>query len=199
MAEVYLLESGTDRYLLEDSSGVLLLDYRQLVEQSAGSGSSPIQGGSAGSGETAQRQAQSFLFSTTTTLNFCEIIVTNAGSPTDDLVIDIAATLGGTVLATCTVLSANIILNNWTRFVLDVPVVCEAATTYYLQVSRSGARDAVNYRHLHINGGGSVYADGSRWIRDNNVWAEPAASDVKFQLYGNETGVLVTSLVAWIT
>jgi len=131
-----------------------------------------IYGGTAGSGETSQAHAQSFVLVVgTDQITGVKLVCKRTGSPTDNLVVDLVTSLGGSSLAQAT-LDSSTVGTVWAEslFTFDTPYTPSLSTTYYVQVTRSGARDASNYISLE---GQNDYHDspGDAYIRSNTSWA----------------------------
>lgn len=143
----------------------------------------PIQGGTSGSGETNQAQAEAFKITNTSTLTGVRIGLKKTGLPTDNLSFDIVSTLGGSSLANGT-LAASSVTGIWAIYdiTFGTPFSPTLNTTYYVQITRSGARDAAKYVSAE---GDTTFDDsiGQAYGRSNNSWGAENY-DISFQLLG---------------
>ena len=157
------------------------VDGAQL--QFGGGGGSVVQGGTASSGQTNQARGQSFKIRATSTITAVNLRLSKTGTPTDTLNIDITSSLGGSSLA-----NANINISTLTTsfvtttLTFGTPVSLTGGSTYYLEFTRSGARDTSNYPNVEAEAI-KVYADGDGQLRNNNTW-QAAVQDHYFQLIG---------------
>jgi hypothetical protein len=135
-----------------------------------------ILGGTAGSGEIEQAQAQSFEISTDTVIRDITIALAKSGSPTDNLNVDIVTSLGGSALSSGSIGGDDLsTISRICRVVMDKPVSIVGSTTYYIQLTRSGSRDGSNYFKVYgMNA--DEYSDGARYEKNNNSWALDASA-----------------------
>ena len=150
-------------------------------------GTAGVQGGTGGAGEDNQAQAQAFTLSTGTgAITGVYLGLSKSGTPADNLVVDLVSTLGGSVLATASVSGASLSTTQTRTLVtFGTPYTPSVATTYYIQLTRSGARDATNYYVVsHTGSGLGTYTNGNEWKRANTSWAEQSGNDFYFELTG---------------
>lgn len=116
--------------------------------------------------------AQSFKFQTSAIISAVKLRLKNIGSPVDNFTVNITSSLGGSSLANATLAGGSITASfvEYT-FTLSATVSCTGGTIYYIEDSRSGSNDNVNY--YSISGfGGDVYNQGSKWVYDGISWSD---------------------------
>lgn len=127
--------------------------------------------------------AQSFTVAGITIVNAVTLYPSKVGSPTDGLVVDIVSSLGGTPLATSSVVSNTSVNVLGTQFDFPTPVTLTSGNTYYLVVSRSSTTSDTNYYNLDYTGT-DVYANGTLWLNNTGstggTWTQIIGSDLKF-------------------
>lgn len=142
-----------------------------------------ILGGTSGSGQLNQAKAQYFPITKTHHATGVKLSLKKTGTPTDNVVVDIVSVLDGSSLAHGT-LAASGLSTSWEGkdITFDSPVDLSAGN-YYIQVTRSGARDASNY--VSVEGQGNFDDNlGQAYNRDNNTWAT-INYDLMYQLISN--------------
>lgn len=173
---VTLTENITESSSLEVkvSDDVVVTDgfyYLQQTINDFAVSSFGVKGGTAGSGQTSQALAQQFV-ATGTKLSKVRLILFDSDTTTDDVIVNIVATLGGTSLGSATVTASSINNNedNYGDFVFSTPIVVTNGGTYYIQVTRSGARDETNFFQPVI-ADSNAYTSGDTYTRSNNIWS----------------------------
>lgn len=144
----------------------------QTIADVASSGNA-VAGGTAGSGELNQALAQQFV-ATGVKLSRVQLALAPFGTPTDNFTVDIVSTLGGSSLGSATLSAATIIANDGVdslnNFVFSSPIILTNGGTYYIQMTRSGARDETNLIGPFYTES-NVYVSGDTYGRHNNVWS----------------------------
>lgn len=172
-------------------STLSIYNAKIIVDQSDGfntygvGGAVGLLGGTASSGETTQALAQSFKILTTSSISAVKLKVSKNNSPVDNFQVDIVSSRGGSSLASATLGGGSITtsLVEYT-FTFGLPVSLTGGSTYYIQLTRSGARDATNNYNV-AQSTSSNYSDGGVSTRDNNVWSsESSTNDIGFLLVG---------------
>jgi len=156
---------------MSDNAADARIDQRTV---STGSG---IFGGSG----TQEERAQEFTsHATQTHITALQLMLRKAVAPTDNVTIKITASLGGSALATATVAAADLsTTNSWVTVPIDLTVT--ASTTYFIEVSRSGSRDATNYPVWERGG---IYSGGTPRIKESGSWsADGTTTDFGFSIY----------------
>jgi hypothetical protein len=156
-----------------------------VVDQNIGSnapsgGSAAIQGGTG----TTQAQAQSF--TGFTSLSGVVLTLAKTGTPADNLVVDLVSTLDGSSLATVSIAGSSLTTTlTLTTCTFTVPATgLTAGNTYYIQLTRSGARDTSNYYRVSA-GGTSSYSGGAEWVNNSGSWTENSYDFTPFTLQGD--------------
>lgn len=163
------LWNGTDWSGVNTNIPAGTLYFDEVVYQgNAGGGSQGLQGAS-GSSELL---AQDFKVTSPISLSKVRLLLNKSGTPTDNIVMDIVASLDGTPIETVTVAASSVPASGsaWVDFVFTKDTVLSANTTYYIQLHRSGARDTVNRVNWALSSS-SVYADGQGWVKGTGSWA----------------------------
>lgn len=129
-----------------------------------------VQGGTAASAQTDQAKAQSFVIRNACTLSGVRMTIKKVGAPGDNLQVDIVSTLGGSSLATGSIAGSSLTTSMAQVDIAFASFTPTLGTTYYVQLTRSGARDTSNY---YVIEGDSAFNDqiGQGWTRANNAWA----------------------------
>lgn len=170
------------------TSNVYFYDNRTAdkdVYQSTNSYSNvTLSGGTATTGEIGQASGQSFT-ATSTVVYGATFYFVKTGTPTDSITVSLCSDLAGTnVLASRTLTTAQMTAAADNAFVFgDVAVT--PGTVYYLQIQRSGARDAANCWQPQFNTADG-YAGGARLIRSNMAWTA-TTGDLVFRVFGRGT------------
>jgi hypothetical protein len=159
------------------------------------SASSSIFGGTAGSGENDQAQAQSFI-AASNQIRAVIIPLTKIGTPTDDITVSIASTVGGSAIAS-TSLSLDSLTSGIQLFEFSTPVSVTPTDTYFIRIERSGARDTSNYVNWPYTNE-NAYPDGAYSSRSNTTWTEDTGRDYQFIVIngGVESDIEVTGIGA---
>lgn len=142
-----------------------------------------IFGGTGASGEAAQERSQSFT-AESSPITAVDLKLWKSGSPTDNFVVKITATRGGSAMGTSTVAASSIVAGQVRNFLFSSPIAVTPGTTYYIEASRSGARDTTNYISLFMALNTDPYAGGFIHIKNNNVWQNDCLTcDYWFNVY----------------
>lgn len=159
-----------------------------------------VNGGTAGSAETAQAAGQGFTPATTITIGAIGIsqFVSIGNDPTDSLQIELlSGAIDGTVLATSTVHSDRVHPGGNAAFSAQdwfapfpSQVTLTGSTEYFFRITRTGARDTTNF-YQFTRSSGSVIT-GSSYKRDNNIWTVADTSDIAFTLFA-DGGVIASA------
>jgi len=119
-----------------------------------------------------------------------KVRIQKAGSPADTVYCRLYTDSGGSpgsLLATGSNAAADIpTAFDWLAFELDSEVDLALGSTYHIEISRSGANDAMNYYTVSVDEG-LGYASGSLQLWNGSAWAarDPDA-DLSFQVGGVE-------------
>lgn len=143
--------------------------------------------GITGSGGTEEAAAQAFTFNGGT-LTSVDVAVRKVASPTDNLNVDLVSTLGGSVLAHGSKLSSSLTTSIAVYNIVFGTPYLAAAGTYYIQLTRSGARDAVNLVAGEVAGS---YSGGNTWTESSGAWTEQTTTDFYFKIYGTNNPTLL--------
>lgn len=166
-------------------SGLTVYNAKIIIDQVEGgylggndASGLPVLGGSGASG-VQQEIAVDFSLVNASTITGVVLRLKKSGSPSDIHNINLVSTLDGTNLASAT-LDPTTLTTSFvnTTITFTTPYSASASTTYYVQVSRTGARDATNFISLSCAAGGT----GNGHERDNGTWG--AAPNTYFQLTG---------------
>jgi hypothetical protein len=134
-----------------------------------------------GSG-TQEELGQSFTSDGTQThVTAIALYLAKTGTPTDNLTIKITSSLGGAALDSVTIAAAEVSAGGWVNIPIDVTL--STSTTYYIEISRSGARDTSNYIAWE-RASSNAYASGAPQEKASGSWG--AASDTNdhtFRVY----------------
>lgn len=122
------------------------------------------------------------------TLTELAIRIQTNGAPADDVLLKLYSDSAGTpgsLLATATISTGTITSSlAWVTETLDTPYAGVAATTYHLEISRSGANDAVNYYTVSVDEG-LGYPSGQFKIWNGAAWvARSPNADLAFRVWG---------------
>lgn len=128
-----------------------------------------INGGTGGSSESSQAWGQSFTASGNRLVSITARLY-KYNSPTDDLNFDIVSTLGGSSLGQATIDSSTISAGSTYTLDFDSPISLTEGNTYYVEITRSGARDETNRPAIYIYYGG-ITNDGVAYSRSDNSWS----------------------------
>jgi hypothetical protein len=107
---------------------------------------------------------------------------TKRGGQTDNLKIEVALTIGGAAISNG--------ISDWyiqpgtgvQIFNFSTPPELTAGITYYMRLSRSGARDITNYWDI-ATGATDPYPGYGRYIKDNGSWGTEDLTDLWFKLF----------------
>lgn len=141
-----------------------------------------------GNATATTKLEMSFSLAGNMTLTELAIRIQTNGAPADDVLLKLysdAAGVPNTLLATATISTGTITGTlAWVTETLDTPYAGIAATTYHLEISRSGANDAVNYYTVSVDEG-LGYAGGQLKIWNGSAWvARSPNADLAFQVLG---------------
>lgn len=131
----------------------------------------------------------SFSLAGNMTLTELAVRIQTNGAPADDVYLKLYSDSGGapnTLLATATISTGTITSTlDWVTETLDTPYAGIAATTYHLEISRSGANDAVNYYTVSVDEG-LGYTSGQFKIWNGSAWvARSPNADLVFRVLGD--------------
>lgn len=159
-----------------------------------------IYGGNESSGETTQAASQQFL----ATHNYIKSLTTRVykfNSPTDDLLINITDSPGGSSLWQGSINGSSLGSGaNIITWIPDTYIDVVQGTQYYIEMSRSGARDVTNrvsWYRTDISGYSEVYSGGVIYLKSNNLWVESSKSygDFVFSVnYSDGPQILIEKL-----
>lgn len=162
----YAESGGTDAAISIQTSyvGPLSITY----DTSTTAGALPIQG------ETGfdEMQAQSFSVASDVTISTVTVTLGKQGTPADDVICEIQADSAGAPSGVA-LGSASVSASTLTAFSVStsfsMSLALTASTTYWMVLSRSGARDESNYARVDRSGA-SVYSGGVRSTSNSGVW-----------------------------
>ncbi len=163
-------------------NGKIIVDQYDGFNPNVSATAYGVQGGTAGSSELSQQIAQSFKINATSTITAVTLTLAKVASPTDNLTVDIVSSLGGSSLATGSIAAASLTTSPVAYTISISSVSLTGGSTYYIQLSRTGTRDAVNYFAPYHTG--DTYSDGTAQVRDNNSWTALTSGDLVFTLTG---------------
>jgi len=149
-------------------SAKIIID--QVLTGSGGSGSGAsrnVQGG------TGTSQALAEEFTGVTDAYAVTFQLKKVGTPSDNVVVDIVSSLGGSSLATANIAGSSLSTSfTNTTFSFSSPATgLSSGTTYYVQVTRSGSRDTSNYYTVSTTTPSTNYT-GNIWTNDSGSWTE---------------------------
>lgn len=135
----------------------------------------PIYGGTG----TNEMAGQSVPAQSSYILKRLRINLEKVGSPTDILRIEIASdSFSGTTLSTIDIDGSTMSASQASRYlVLPTPLNIASGTTYYLRLSRTGARNTSNYYRVYDKMAGYV---GDESIKNSGVWTDNTARTLDF-------------------
>lgn len=198
MAYAYLLETGTDRFLLEDGSLLLLDD--DVLDQAQTSDSGVA---SAVEGSTSLPAAVGQSFTTVgTQILRVEVMVYTHGAPADTLSVEIQTDAAGVpsgavVGSTIDIAAAGVPATVGTWLIAAVNASVTAATTYWIVVRRSAGPDSTNAYYAQ-RGSGNPYANGTLFYYNgsSSTWTQLGAGgfDLMFRIW---TAAITMSLPDW--
>jgi hypothetical protein len=178
--------SGDSYITFTENFGFLTTSGGALITQSTATSGSDV----TGSTGTVEALAQGFNLTTSATVSAADLYVRKVNSPTDNLVLDLVSTVGGSSLATATVAASSLSTTAaFVSFTFSTPATL-AAGNYFLQLTRSGARDTGNRCQWYNSGASDVYAGGEAWVRNSGSWSlltTDPSRDFGFILYGGST------------
>jgi len=141
-------------------------------------GSTLLLYGGSGSNEAI---AQSFIPSATATHSGVSIRFGKGGTPTDNLVVEIRQAHGGDLLATGTLTAGPLPVGEY--FIpFTTPTQLNGGTTYYIEITRSGARDTSNYWNIVCNTS-NPYSSGVAERNDSGTWTVLTSTDIVFRTH----------------
>jgi hypothetical protein len=179
--------SAQTMYVARFSRGTPIKDQHQGTSN----WSFKINGGTGTSGEADQAQGQSFICGLSGNLLRVAVSAVRQGSvPTDNVTMEIlSGSITGTVIGTSEAIAVtNLPMVDSTQtdpnsvyFEFPAGVTLSAGTTYYLRVTRSGARDTSKGMIWYADQADS-YASGERYVCSDNTWTS-VADDMCFTTY----------------
>ena len=188
----------------DDVAVLLEASYTDLTTAAASSGNqswSPQELYGPGGGGTCEGIAQRFSLAATTHIHGVQLGGYYHNTPTDNFVVSIVSALDGTPLASLSVPALSLPSSD-ASFILRFPSVVQLASgTYYLQLSRSGARDTTNYVFVDVDSAADGYAGHAYWLRDSGVWTEnPSGYDLHaLRIFGTTTPIAATTVDVQVT
>ena len=188
----------------DDVAVLLEASYTDLTTAAASSGDqgwSPQELYGPGGGRTCEGIAQRFSLAATTHIHGVQLGGYYHNTPTDNFVVSIVSALDGTPLASLSVPALSLPSSD-ASFILRFPSVVQLASgTYYLQLSRSGARDTTNYVFVDVDSAADGYAGHAYWLRDSGVWTEnPSGYDLHaLRIFGTTTPIAATTVDVQVT
>ncbi|MGX7894401.1 hypothetical protein [Tsuneonella sp. HG222] len=143
-----------------------------------------VYGGTAGSGESLQARGQAFTPSETLYVTKISLKLSKQGTPTDNILVKITSSLGGTVLATSSGVGGGTLNGSAIdyEFTFSTPPILQSGVKYFMEVTRSGARDAANSYRWHSSNT-DHFASNDQYFRSNNSWSFNSAADCCYILY----------------
>lgn len=132
---------------------------------------------------TAQARGQSFLTSSAFSAKFITLKMRRNNAPTDNYYVElVSGSIDGTVIGTSEVIAASSVSTSLEEitFIFSTPVSLSAATTYYIRVFRSGARDTSNYLFVNTDNPGA-YSDGTHYSNSSGTWSS-VGEDMWFRI-----------------
>jgi len=150
-------------------------EFDTLIDTGAGAGAKD----NIGENVNREKEAQSFQFSASTTINYLKLQLAKFGSPTDNLIISIQTDdsnkPSGTILASATIAGSSLGAMAEVSMALSSSITLSASTKYWIVASRSGALNGSNYYEWGGNNSGSTYADGVAFTYNVGSWVAAAA------------------------
>ncbi len=171
--------------------------YSLDQSQTAISTNSPLRFGAT----THIKLAQSFQTSAAGAVEFVDISLFRAGTPTGTMWITIEASSGGnpsgTALVTSDKMAATAVstTSQWIRFPFRAaPVSLSSATQYFIVLQGDYATDGTNYVAWNYQGT-NVYANGAFFTYNGSSWANTPTADQTFKVYVtlNDTALTMPS------
>jgi hypothetical protein len=146
----------------------------------------PVYGGTAGAGELNQGAGMSFTVGGVLyTLYQLGFQMNRVGNPQDTITLTVRTTsITGTVVATSDPIGlawGDTRTNKLVYFTFPTPLALAAGAKYFIQITRSGARDTANYVTINTTTT-SAMASGGAYTLDDTAWsAESATDDLLFK------------------
>jgi hypothetical protein len=145
-----------------------------------------------GSG-TYEEQGQSFSSGGGFDLKAVGFYFTKYGSPTDNLKVELAATIdGSTIATTATVSMSNINDEDLVIFEFSSAQTLTASTTYYLRIKRDGSRDTSNFCGPYFDSTVG-YSGGQKYVKASGTWSGESSYDLAFILWDETYGGEITN------
>lgn len=135
---------------------------------------------------------QGFSHSSTTTVNYADLLLKKTGTPTGNLTLAIYSNTSGLPNAVITngtadVVAASTLTTGYTliRFTFSTPPTITASTQYHLVLTTADSASNTNYVEWGTDASSPPYANGSLALLQSASWAaaSPAADGI-FDLYG---------------
>lgn len=147
------------------------------------------QGITYGSGGINEEAGQTIIPASTFNIAKIEAFINKNNSPTDNLVMKIYSdAFGGTVLATSdTIAATSITTNTYVAFTFSSSPTLTSGSTYYFALSRSGARDTVNYCVWLAQSTDVV--TGNAAVKDSGVWSNVTGKDLRYITYSQDVAI----------
>lgn len=120
-----------------------------------------------------------------------EFNLSKHGSPVDNLYVEVADALNGTVLGTSSNIAGSSLTTFSTRgyitFTFSTPIALTSGATYWVRLIRTGSLDASNYYDMWGDG---TYANGNVILSNAGTW-QNAGGDGNFKTYAYNAGSLL--------
>jgi hypothetical protein len=161
-----------------------LFAYRTAIQQLTSSATTSL-----GQATSASEIAQSFTPGANMDVNCILVPIHKAGSPTDDVSLEIYSDTGASLPNASLATAANVYNGaaisatySWLEFNFSTPVSLTSGTKYWYVVKRSGSVDATHFYRTQ-RATSSAYAGGGRSLLNSGVWdAESSTDDFAFQI-----------------
>lgn len=184
----YTFSAGWPMWLASNDDTNIFTDTISINSPSVLGNYLEVYGGTAGSGEINQAIGQSFTAPISHSSSGVQLYIQRVGSPTDNLLVELltGSIDGGTVVASVTVAANEIGLNPyWKEFIWTTAVNLTASTTYFIRVTRSGARNTSNYVRV-LRSTNSSFAGGGSFFSQDTLWDGPhTTDDLNFRMLGS--------------
>ena len=120
------------------------------------------------------------------------------GLPSDNIVVSIVSSRDGTPLGSVSVAASAMVTGTPYTFTFSSPIAVTPGSTYYVQITRSGARDTSNFIAFYISYQKNPYLEGSLWNKNSGVWTNDTISDFYFSI-AFDTSTYFTAVRSRIT
>lgn len=166
----------------------IIVDQNGEVGQDTNpSGVSPLNIKGGISGESDQAAGQTITPATAFTLTSVDLMVSQTGSPSDGLIINIrSGSADGTVIGQSSIIAGSSISSSFTviKFIFSSPILLESGVTYYLTVERTGSHNLSIYYTIAFSSGAGEYLGGDALRKTTDFWEGIGVdNDIYFTLY----------------